>query len=162
MQSKLNKSEAKVALELLNDSRATISEIAKRTKLTRQTVHRIIKDLKNRGIIKAYSAEPKWQDMGIEWKAYILTRMAQEGSHYQAFENRVSAMPEISQMHYVLGQYDLIMEVMVESRQKLSALIRRLQAMPEIKRTETILTYITIKDELNEPIKAVLEKQINP
>ena len=152
----LSKAEKKVLTSLLKNARAPLSEIAKENKVTRQTVYRAMKSLEEKGVIEYYTVCVPPDKVGLEFKVYILVSMKRV-QPAKSINAQLAAMEEVSQVHDVLGRYDMILEVFVRDKKELRNVLDKLQDIPEIKSTETLFIFETIKYEPREPVWRVLK-----
>ncbi len=151
----LSKSEKKVLSELCYNGRATLSEIAKRTSLTRQTVYKAMKSL-NKNIVEYYGPMFNPEKVGLEMRAFILIS-AQRKGFMQELSGALKEMDEVSQAHQVLGRYDILVEALVKSRKELTTLLYKLNKIEPVVRTETLLVTETFKFDTVGPVKKTLE-----
>ena len=69
---KLGKAAKKVLASLITDGRRPFSKIAKDNKLTRQTVHNVVKRLYDSGIIQKFSVRVDMEKVGLDIRVYSL------------------------------------------------------------------------------------------
>lgn len=153
---KLGKAEKKVLGSLLSDGRRPYSKIAKDNKLTRQTVHNVVKRLYDSGIIKRFSVNVDIEKLGLDIKVYSLISLSSRENVKQV-EKNLHYMKEISQIHRILGPHDYLLEITVPNRVALTALFDKIGALPDIERMETLLVFKTIKYAPDSPIRQLLD-----
>jgi len=156
----LSKSEKKVLSALCYNARATLSEIAKKASLTRQTVYKAMKSLEGE-VIEYYSPMFDPEKVGLDMRAFILITSNREGFKEKLSKAMVE-MDSISQAHEVLGRYDMLVEALVRSRKELTTLLYQINKLDPVIKTETILVTETIKFDTMHPVKKVLEKSEEP
>ncbi len=61
------------------------------------------------------------------------------------FFDTVNRESEILECHYVTGEYDYILRITTKNTATLEALMNRLKAIPEIKRTQTNVVLSSLK-----------------
>ena len=152
---KLGKADKKVLASLITDGRRPLSKIAKDNKLTRQTVHNVVKRLYASGIIQKFGVRVDMDKIGLDIKVYSLISLKKR-DNIRKVEKTLSYMKEISQIHRVLGPHDYILEISVPSRLALTHLFERIGEIPDIEKMETMLVFQTVKYAPNDPVKKLL------
>ena len=145
----------KLLKELLNDSRQPVTELAKKCGMTRQSVHSRLKELRRKGIKFTVDLDPSL--LGLKLKAYILITAEPQAKFRRETDKIIKTFREISQIHYLLGRFDIIVEVLVRDVDELRDVLRRIQNLPAVKKTETLMVYETTKFDPKDPIKKLLE-----
>ncbi len=140
--------------ELLEDSRLKIVDLAERTGLSRQSVYSKIHNLREQGVNFTVDINPEY--LGFNLKAYILIQSDPRSKACKKLTVNVKNLKEVSQLHYVLGRYDIIAEVILKDKKQLKELIKKLRGWPAIKKTETFIVYDTIKFNPKDPFIGVL------
>jgi len=154
---KLGKGEKKVLLNLIDNSRMAYSELARKTKLSRQTVQKNLQSLKDKGVIKKFTVVIDEEQVDIGLKLYIMISFKKQLEFEKAKKSLVY-LKEISAVHHVLGRFDAVLEVKVKDSRHLTALLKKIQALEDILRTETLVVFETVKDDPNAPMKKMLEE----
>lgn len=152
---KLAKAEKKVLASLIADGRRPLSKIAKDDKLTRQTVHNVVKRLYDSGIIQKFGLRVDMEKIGLDIKVYSLISLKSR-ENVRKVEKTLSYMKEISQIHRILGQHDYILEISVPSRAALTRLFEKISEIQDIEKIETLLVFQTVKYAPNDPVRSIL------
>ena len=141
--------------ELVTNSRQKIVALAKKCGLTRQSVYHKLEELEERGIRFTVDIDPR--NVGLKLRAYILI----EAETYKVFrmetDKIIKEFKEISQIHYILGRFDILVEVVVKDIDELSYILERVQKLPAVKRTETLVVHGTTKLRHTDPLLRGLE-----
>jgi len=140
--------------ELIEDSRLKIVDLAERTGLTRQSVYSKIDKLRKGGTNFTVDMNP--EDLGLNLKAYILIQAELKSGVRERLTEKIKKLREVSQLHHVLGRFDMIVEVVLKDREQLKVILRKFQSMPAIKKTETFIVYDTVKFNPKDPFIRVL------
>jgi Lrp/AsnC family leucine-responsive transcriptional regulator len=141
--------------ELLKDGRQPITELAKKCGMTRQSIYARIKELRKKGIKFTIDIDPNV--IGLKIKAYILIIAEPQTEFRKETDKIIKTFKEISQIHYLLGRFDIIVEVVVRNIDELRGVLRRIQSLPAVKKTETLMVYETTKFDPKDPIRKLLE-----
>jgi len=152
----LGKAEKKVLGSLLADGRRPYSKIAKDNKLTRQTVHNVIRRLYESGVIRKFGVQADTERLGLDLKVYSLLSLSRRDNAKQV-EKTLSYMKEVSQIHRILGPHDYILEITVPSRASLTALFDRIGELPDVEKMESLLVFKTVKYAPDDPVRQVLD-----
>ena len=141
--------------ELIWDGRQKIVTLAKKCGITRQSVYRKLDEFRMKGVQFTVDFDPK--EIGLRMRAYILI-VAEPQTEFRKETNKiVKKFKEISQIHYLLGRFDIILEVIVRDIDELRGLLRKIQNLPAVQKTETLMVYETTKLNLKEPLIRILE-----
>jgi DNA-binding Lrp family transcriptional regulator len=141
--------------ELIRDSRQKIVTLAKKCGMTRQSVYSKLDEFKRKGVRFTVDLDPR--EIGLRLRAYILI-VAEPQTEFRKETNEIiRKFEEISQIHYLLGRFDIIVEVIVRNIDELRGLLRKIQNLPAVKKTETLMVYETTKLNLREPLIRILE-----
>ena len=141
--------------ELIWDGRQKIVTLAKKCSITRQSVYRKLDEFRRKGVHFTVDFDPK--EIGLRIRAYILIVAEPETEFRKETNEIVKKFKEISQIHYLLGRFDLILEVIVRDIDELRGLLRKIQNLPAVQKTETLMVYETTKLNLQEPLIRILE-----
>jgi len=141
--------------ELIEDSRLKIVDLSERTGLTRQSIYSKIHNLRKSGVNFTTDINP--EELGLNLKAYIFIQAESDSEVRKNLTKNIKKLREVSQLHYILGRYDLIIEVVLKNRNHLKEILKKFQSWPAIKKTETFIVYDTVKFNLKDPFIGALE-----
>lgn len=154
----LSKKDFILLKELIEDSRQKITELAKKSSLTRQSVYEKIKEFSRKGFRFTIDINPK--DVGLNLMAYILIVADPNISFRKETDAIIKEFKEISQIHYILGRFDVIVEVMVKDMEEFRDVLTKIQNLPAVRKTETLMVYETTKQNRLDPIIKAIEEKI--
>lgn len=154
----MEENDKRILQKLLEDGRATLSEIGDTVDLTRQTVKRRIEGLKKGKIIKKFSAEVSEERLGLRERAYIILKAKPDSDLRERFSEELKSIPEVSQFHYLFGRFDGIIEIIAANESKLHEIIEGIHQFDVVEDTETIIVHKTIKKDHTDPILKHLEE----
>jgi len=140
--------------ELIEDSRLKIVDLSERTGLSRQSIYSKIHNLKNEGVNFTTDINP--EKLGLNLKAYILIQVEPNSEVRKKLIEDIKKLREVTQLHYVLGRFDMIAEVVLKDKEQLKELLKKFQSWPMIKKTETFIVYDTVKFDLKDPFVGLL------
>jgi DNA-binding Lrp family transcriptional regulator len=128
---------------LSKNSKLSTYQLSKQTGIPATTVHNRIKRLEEAHIVKAYTIDIDYKMLDREVIVYILitydlSEMERAGRSIEDLTRNIWKMPEIEDVSYITGRFDLLLKVRLTSIKTLSALVLdKIRKVPGIKRTET-------------------------
>ena len=154
----MKEKDRKILLELIEDGRESLSDIADKIGIARQTVKRRIEDLKERGIIKNFTVNLSEKRIDLKEKAYVILEAKPSSEQRRKLENKIKSFQEVSQFHYLFGRFDAIIEIKTHSEEKLQYIIESIHDFEVVEDTETLIVHSRVKDDVQEPIKKILKE----
>ena len=128
--------------ELLENSRQSVREIAKKTNLRPSTVHIRIKKLQEDGLIEKFTVKLNNSKSGQNFVVFILV------STSRRIPNSFFASPSIKEVFGITGEYDLIIKCKFGDIEGFNNFVLGFRNYPQIKKTVTMVGTINIKEEL--------------
>ena len=101
----LDKKDFKIIDELKQDSRSTIKEIAKKTKIRPSTVHQRIKKLLDNEVIEKFTVKLSNLAVGESFVVFVLVKADHE------IERTFFESPHVKEVFGITGEYDLLMKL---------------------------------------------------
>ena len=138
----------KELINLLKDnSRQTVSELAKKLGISRATVQHGIEKLENNGIIQGYTLRlnPNFHQQQIS--AYIMISIVSQQT--SEIVRKLQKVPQLDMLCTISGQYDLMAKVTEETTQTLDMVIDKIAALEGVKQT---LSHIILSQKKNRTI----------
>jgi len=129
---------------LLEDSRYSFRQVAKRVKVSPATVLNRIKILEKEGIIKQYSTILDYEKLGYDVEVLIEVRIA-KGKLIEV-EKQIAHNPNVFAVYDVTGDFDAIILAKFPSRKKMDVFLKKLQTFDFVERTNTRLILNAIKE----------------
>jgi len=133
---------------LVADAKRSYADIGKELGVSSVTVHNRIKKLEELGFIKRYVAicEPNMLGRNVVAYTLISTKPGEE----RRIAEKIADYDEITEIHGISGEYDLLIRARVESIEKLNEiLMNRVRPLPGVLRTHTIFTVFCVKQEVD-------------
>ncbi len=135
-------------LQLLRrDARMANAAIARDVELAPSAVFQRIRKLENEGVIQGYHArlDPAALDQGL---LAFITVQTGEGARARETAELLASVPEVLEVHRVVGDDCFFMKVRVRDTQALGALLdEKIQTLPPVASTRTTIVLSTAKDE---------------
>jgi DNA-binding Lrp family transcriptional regulator len=102
----------KILALLQDDGRLTITELADRVGLSISPCHRRVRELERSGAILGYRAVVDAQAVGLGFEAIVFVTMGREDHDtLVAFEESVSAIPQVLQAERLFGDPDYLLRI---------------------------------------------------
>ncbi len=129
---------------LLDNSRLSYREIAKKLKISPATVMHRLNRLTKEGIIKNYTVNLDYEKLGFDVSVLIDIRVS-KGKLFEV-EKRIANHPHVFAVYDITGAFDAIVIAKFPNRKSMDAFVKRLQTFEFVERTETKLILNTIKE----------------
>lgn len=130
---------------LLENSKMSYRQLAKKLNLSTTTVIKKIELLENEGIIKRYCAHVDYNKLGFEVQAAIMTRVS-KGKLIEV-EKKIAKHENVQAVYDITGDYDALIIAKFRKRAELDAFLKEIQKYDFIERTHTLLILNTLKEE---------------
>jgi len=148
--------EKKIILQLLDDGRQPLHQIAKNVGATRQTVAKKLQQLHSSGLISSFAPKLEPEKFGLVIQAYIFMREDPRSDLRKRNEVVIKDFHQVSEFHRLFGEYDSIIKVLVKDKKELTDLVKKLHGLSGVKETQTFIVHSTIKNKPEEPFREVL------
>ena len=132
---------------LQHDARITSVELARRLHLSSAGLQKRVRKLENRGVIERYATVLSRSAVGLDLLCFVQVSLAhhQPGS-VKRFPDRVRTLPQVLECHYLTGEVDYLLKVVVASHQELERfLFEKLMKIAGIDRIRTSIVLKEIK-----------------
>jgi DNA-binding Lrp family transcriptional regulator len=130
--------------EMRTDCRRSYRQLAEAVGLSPASLMERVKKLEKGGYVKGYSARLDFLRLGYEFMAIVQISIS-HGSLLDAQE-KIARLPGVAAVYDVTGQYDSIAILMCKSRSELSALVKRILAVPHVEKTNTNMVLNVVKE----------------
>ena len=135
---------------LMHDARTPYLEIARTNKVTGPTIHQRINKLESTGIISGTKLIVNHKKLGYSITVFIGVFL-EKGSLYEETLKILKKIPEITECYYTTGNYSLFLKLLCKSPEHLMEILnKKLQPIPGVERTETI---ISLEQSINRQIE---------
>jgi DNA-binding Lrp family transcriptional regulator len=140
---------------LQNDGAITNAELARRISLSPPAVHARIKRLEELGYIRQYVAVLNREKLGYDMLCLVgVTLQMHQPEQIDRFHEEVRSMPEVLECHFLTGDFDYLLKVVVRNRKELERLLMdKLTRIPGVSRVSTSLVLGEIKNTLSLPLE---------
>jgi Lrp/AsnC family transcriptional regulator, leucine-responsive regulatory protein len=139
-------------LDLLqNNARIANAAIGREVGLTPSAVSQRIKKLEDSGVIEGYRAHLDPRRVGKGLLAFVAVQTG-EGARAKETGELLAAVPEVLEVHRVVGEDCFFLKIRVEDTGALGRLLdEKIQTLPPVASTRTTIVLSTAKEELPGP-----------
>jgi DNA-binding Lrp family transcriptional regulator len=144
----LDAKDIKILQTLLQDSKLSYRQIAKKLLISVATVMHRVRRLEDAGIIRKYTVHLDYDKLGYDLVAAIDVRV-QKGRLFEV-EKLIARHPNVQAVYDVTGSFDALVLTKFKNRRDLDSFVKKIQTYDFVERTETRLVLNTIKEEFVE------------
>lgn len=141
----LEEKDRKILNILVDDSRLSLRQIAKKAGMSVATAMHRIKKLEEEGIIEKYSAKIDYEKTGYDIEVIIEIRISK--GKLMDVEKKIAANPNVFAVYDVIGAFDAVVLARFKTRRQMDYFLKKLQTYEFVERTETKLILNAVKEE---------------
>jgi len=130
---------------LLENSRLSYRQIAKKLKVSAATIMNRTKLLEKGGIIKNYTISIDYEKVGFDIEAIIEMRIS-KGKLIEV-EKKIATNPNVFAVYDITGDFDAIILARFENRRKLDTFLKKIQTYDFVERVFTKIILNTLKEQ---------------
>lgn len=135
---------------LQQDARKSVRDIAKKLSVAEGTVYNRVKALEDEGIILGSHVDVAYAKLGYVMTAIVGMRI--KGGHLAEIEDRIAADPNTLAVYDITGEFDAMVVVKFRTREELNRFVKRINALPHVERTYTMLALDVPKEATGIPV----------
>lgn len=137
---------------LQSNARMSNAEIARRVGMAASAVHQRVRKLEERGVVRGYGSRLNARALGYGLVAFVMVQTRSNAAEHDT-GGLIAAMPEVQEVHRVVGEDCFIVKVRVRDTDELAELLEhRLQRIPSIATTRTTIVVKTLKESAELPL----------
>jgi DNA-binding Lrp family transcriptional regulator len=142
----------RILAELQQDGRLTVTELADRVRLTPAPCHRRLRELERTGVITGYRAVLNPAAVGLGFETLVSVTLDRgDADTVAAFEDALTAVPQIRHAERLFGDPDYLMRVVATDLDDYAALRdQKLATLPGVQRITSTMVMKRIID--NRPL----------
>jgi Lrp/AsnC family transcriptional regulator, leucine-responsive regulatory protein len=155
----IDATDRKILSYLQSNARIPAAEIARNIDLAASAVHHRIRKLEEAGVIQGYETriDPRAVDRGLVSFVRVQTG---EGARAPDLTEALAAIPEVQEVHRVVGEDCFFVKVRVSDPEALADLLdHRLQRIPNVASTHTTIVLTTAKETLWLPVESAEDRE---
>lgn len=137
---------------LQSDGRISNAEIARRVDMAPSAIYQRIQKLEERGVIRGYTVLLEPRELGYGLVAFVRLQAA-EGARPDDFVEPLVEIPEVQEIHRVVGEDCFFLKVRVEDTDALAGLLdEKIAVLPAVASTQTTIALSTAKETQSLPL----------
>ena len=141
----LGQTDKKILNILIESSRLSLRQIAKKAGVSVATAMHHIKKLERDGIIRKYTTKLDYEKAGYDVDVIIEIRIS-KGKLFEV-EKKIAMHPNVFAVYDITGAFDAVVLARFPTRRLMDNFLKKLQTYEFVERTETKLVLNTIKEE---------------
>ena len=141
----LTERDKKILNILVEDSRLSLRQIAKKADASVATVMNHLRQLEKTGLIKKYTAKLDYERAGYDVEVMIEIRIS-KGKLFEV-EKKIGSNPNVFAVYDITGPFDAVILARFPTRRLMDNFLKKIQTYEFVERTETKLILNTIKEE---------------
>jgi len=151
----LDRYDSAILDELQKDGRRSIVELAEQVGLSGTPCARRVKLMEQAGIIESYTAIVDPAKLGLRVQAFVQVKLERHtDDNLEQFRREVDAMEEIVGCHAMTGEYDLLLQVVVEDLERLSnVVLKKLLKIRFVRDVHSSIVLNTFKRSTRVPVR---------
>jgi DNA-binding Lrp family transcriptional regulator len=132
---------------LQDDARRSTADLARKLKLSGPGLQKRLRKLEDRGVVLRYATVVDREAVGLDLLCFVHIMLAHHRpDSIKRFPDRIKAMPEVLECHFLTGEFDYLLKVVVSSHEALEKfLFNRLMKVPGVDRTRTSIVIKEVK-----------------
>jgi len=138
----VDSTDQQILLELRRNCRRSYREIAASVGMSPAALIERMNRLEKEGIVTGYSANFDYSKLGFDFMAVLQISISGD---LLKIQEKLSRLRGIAAVYDTTGQYDSVAIVMCKSRQELSALVKKVLAIPGVDKTNTNMVLNVMK-----------------
>jgi DNA-binding Lrp family transcriptional regulator len=138
---------------LQDDARVSSAELARQLRLSSPGLQKRLRRLEEKGVIERYSTVVNREAVGLDLLCFVLVMLAHHRpDSVQRFRDGIRAMPEVLECHYLTGEFDCLMKLVVSNHEELQRFLERLMKVGGVDRLRTSIVLNEIKTGTSLPL----------
>jgi Lrp/AsnC family leucine-responsive transcriptional regulator len=148
---KLNVTDARILEILQREGRKPYADIGAEVGMSGPSAHERVKKLEARGTIRGYAATVDPAVIGLGVLAFMWLNQA-PGTIATDLAGDFAAIPEVEACHRIAGEGDYLLQIRASSTADLERIVRQIQTIRHVHRTETDVVFSTAFERRPYPI----------
>jgi DNA-binding Lrp family transcriptional regulator len=130
---------------LQDDARTSNAELARRFHLSAPGLQKRLTKLEQRGVIKRYATIVQREAVGLDLLCFVHVMLAHHRPEsVKRFPGRIEHMPEVLECHFLTGEFDYLMKVVLKNHDHLEQFL--FEKLMKVDGVDRIRTSIVVKE----------------
>jgi DNA-binding Lrp family transcriptional regulator len=144
MGEKLDQLDIKILVELQDDARKSLREIAEKLGVAEGTVYNRINKMRRMGVIERFIPVIDHQKLGFNLIAVI--GVTAEGGYLVEIEKEIAKEPNVTALYDVTGEFDMMLVAKFRDRETLNSFVKKVAGMEHVVKTYTMIVLNVVKE----------------
>jgi len=144
MHEKIDELDVKILVELQEDARKSLREIAEKLGVAEGTVYNRINKMRRYGVIEKFIPIVNYSELGFDLIALI--GITAEGGHLVEIEKIIADEPNVTAVYDVTGEFDMVVVAKFMDRESLNGFVKSVAGLKHVEKTYTMLVLDVIKE----------------
>ena len=153
----MDNTDIKILNCLRENSRINASQIGEQINMSVSAVIERMKRLESTGIIKRYTTILDCNMIGKDTTAFISISL-EHPKHIDNFIKNITSNDEITECHFITGDFDFILKVVTHSTQTLERVLNEIKSIKGVSLTKTLVVLSTSKQEASPPLESLTDE----
>lgn len=142
---RLDRLDLRLLALLQDDARATSAELARRVGLSGPGLQKRLKKLEAQGVILRYATLVDREAVGLDLLCFVHVMLAHHRPNsVKRFPGRVKGMREVLECHFLTGEFDYLMKIVVANHDELEKFL--FNKLMKVDGVDRIRTSIVVKE----------------
>lgn len=142
---RLDDLDRRLLVYLQEDARVTSAELARRFRLSAPGLQKRLRKLEDRGVIQRYATLVSRAAVGLDLLCFVQVMLAHHRPNsVKAFPSRIRGLPEVLECHYLTGEVDYLLKVVVANHDHLEKFL--FEKLMKVAGVDRIRTSIVLKE----------------
>jgi len=144
----LDEKDKKILESLKENARETTTNIARKLKLKRVTVHDRIQRLVERDIIQSFTTRLNYKNIDMPTTVFLFISITPNNVAHRDLSEIIARLPGVYEVYMVTGKYDLLVKIRGKSIEDIGKIvIDRIRVLKGVNQTFTSACFETIKED---------------
>jgi len=143
----LDKTDRALLRMLQEDSRIPLQKVAAKLRIPKSTIHYRIRRLERENLIQGYYAKLDTSKLGYDYLAVVLVRAKYGPRYHKHIGSKLSRVPGVWAVYYVLGDYDFVILIRASDRDDYMKKLEKMSNMSDIERTSTQIVARVVRED---------------
>jgi len=158
MPEKVDAVDIRILVELQEDARKSLREIAEKLGVAEGTVYNRINKLRRMGVIERFIPIINYSKLGFD--LIVVIGVTAEGGHLIEVEELLANEPNVTAVYDVTGEFDVITVAKFKDRESLNAFVKRIAGLEHVKKTYTMLVLNVVKETHSIDLARLMEEEL--
>jgi Lrp/AsnC family transcriptional regulator, leucine-responsive regulatory protein len=142
---RLDELDRRLLAELQDDARVSSAELARRFDLSGPGLQKRLHRLEQQGVIRGYATLVSREAVGLDLLCFVHVMLAHHRPNsVKRFPDRIRRLPEVLECHYLTGEVDYLLKVVVTNHDHLERFL--FEKLMKVQGVDRVRTSIVLKE----------------